>query len=279
MRTDSVSGRPSPCHSASPGSAAPSTGNMSAYGASIAVSGPPAKPSASESAPSSDRRGQEAGRDPARVAAADAGLGGEGAPQEPGGVGDGERRAEDHADQHDPAAEALEPGAVAVAGYAEQGAEHALLGHEPGQRRQRRPSMRPRAIAAPASTGAERPTPESRRRSRVPVWWSTIPTTMNRVALNSACATSIARPASAAARVPTLSDDHEETELADRAVGEQQLQVELPQRPPARRAASCPDPNEQQQPAPARRPRRTPGRAAPPGRPRPSPSQPRAGRR
>ena len=48
----------------------------------------------------------------------------------------------------------------------------------------------------------ERNTPESWRTSRVPDWWSMIPTTRNRVALNSPWASSIARPARAASGVP-----------------------------------------------------------------------------
>ncbi len=61
----------------------------------------------------------------------------------------------------------------------------------------------PARAAAAASTGADRPTPDSLRRSRVPVCLSTMPTTRNKAALKRACATSIATPASAAARVPT----------------------------------------------------------------------------
>ena len=62
----------------------------------------------------------------------------------------------------------------------------------------------PAMTAVPNSTGAERPTPDSARMSRVPAWWSTMPTTRNSVALNSAWASSIAIPARAVARVPTL---------------------------------------------------------------------------
>ena len=46
-------------------------------------------------------------------------------------------------------------------------------------------------------------TPDSLRTSRVPDWWSMMPTTRNRVALNSPWARSIARPASAASGVPS----------------------------------------------------------------------------
>lgn len=62
----------------------------------------------------------------------------------------------------------------------------------------------PASSATTASAGADRPTPESRRRSRVPVWRSTMPTTRKSTDLNRAWAPSIATPASAAARVPTL---------------------------------------------------------------------------
>ncbi|CAM5741963.1 hypothetical protein SHIRM173S_02197 [Streptomyces hirsutus] len=41
--------------------------------------------------------------------------------------------------------------------------------------------------------------------SRVPVWWSTIPTDRNSADLNAACASSITSPASAAVRVPAPS--------------------------------------------------------------------------
>lgn len=64
------------------------------------------------------------------------------------------------------------------------------------------------AIEAPASTatahthGIARPTALSERRSRPPAAWSTMPTTRNSAALNSACAGSMATPARAAASVP-----------------------------------------------------------------------------
>ena len=58
------------------------------------------------------------------------------------------------------------------------------------------------SVATVASTGAARPTPDRSRRSRVPASWSRMPTTRNSAALNSACATSIATPASAAFAVP-----------------------------------------------------------------------------
>ena len=63
--------------------------------------------------------------------------------------------------------------------------------------------------------------------SRVPVWWSMIPTTMNSAALNAACATSSAQPA-ASRRGGARAEQHDEqAELADRAEGEEQLEVVL----------------------------------------------------
>ncbi len=61
----------------------------------------------------------------------------------------------------------------------------------------------PATTAATATTGMDRPTPDSLRRSRVPALWSTIPTTRNRVDLNSAWEMSRASPPRAAARVPS----------------------------------------------------------------------------
>ena len=67
--------------------------------------------------------------------------------------------------------------------------------------------------------------------SRVPVWWSTMPTTMNSAALNDARGRAGGRtPAAVAAGVPDAEQHHQEAELADRAVGEQQLEVVLAQR-------------------------------------------------
>ena len=56
--------------------------------------------------------------------------------------------------------------------------------------------------ATTASTGIRAASPDSLVRSRVPVAWSMTPTLRNKVALNSACASSIARPAWPAALVP-----------------------------------------------------------------------------
>lgn len=58
------------------------------------------------------------------------------------------------------------------------------------------------STATPATYGRERPTPESRRRSRVPAAWSTMPVTRNSGALKRACPRIIAAAASAAFRLP-----------------------------------------------------------------------------
>ncbi|UMG92764.1 hypothetical protein [Nocardioides sp. TF02-7] len=73
---------------------------------------------------------------------------------------------------------------------------------------------------------------------------------MNSVALNNACATSIASPASAVARVPTLTTTREEPELADGPVGQQQLEVVLTQRPQAAEHHRDDAQREQQPPPP-----------------------------
>ena len=52
------------------------------------------------------------------------------------------------------------------------------------------------------SLGAMRPTPESRRMSRVPAWWSITPTARNRVALNRPWAMTMPMPAIAVSAVP-----------------------------------------------------------------------------
>ena len=57
-----------------------------------------------------------------------------------------------------------------------------------------------------------------------------MPTTMNAIALNRAWAMSSTIPACVAAVVPAPNEDDEEAELADRAIGEQQLEVVLAQR-------------------------------------------------
>ncbi len=58
------------------------------------------------------------------------------------------------------------------------------------------------APAAVASSGSERPTPDSRRKSREPVACSTAPTVMNRADLNTAWATSMTTPAAVTAPSP-----------------------------------------------------------------------------
>ena len=132
------------------------------------------------------------------------------------------------------AAAARTPGAVAAVDQVGQRLERGLLGREAERRRAARPSRPPATIAATGHHGHPRGRRRSaRRRSRVPAQWSTMPTTRNSVDLNSACATSSARPPSAAARVPMPHQHHEEAELAHGPVREQHLDVVLPQRPPA----------------------------------------------
>ena len=53
-----------------------------------------------------------------------------------------------------------------------------------------------------ARTGSRRPSPESRRRSRVPVAWSMTPTVRKSADLNSAWAMVIVRPAAASSWLP-----------------------------------------------------------------------------
>ena len=57
-------------------------------------------------------------------------------------------------------------------------------------------------VAIAASTGTRLPSWASLRMSRVPAAWSMMPTTMNSDALNSACASIIVMPASAASWLP-----------------------------------------------------------------------------
>ena len=62
------------------------------------------------------------------------------------------------------------------------------------------------AAPIPATTARareDRKTPESLRMSRVPAWWSMMPTTRNSVALKSPWASSMASPASAASGFPS----------------------------------------------------------------------------
>ncbi len=94
------------------------------------------------------------------------------------------------------------------------------------------PAIDPAATAATAST-APQPGPGrgSRRTSRVPRWWSTMPTTMKAAALKAPWASSITQPAVVGRRsAPAEHGDHQ-PELADRAEGEEQLEVVLAQRP------------------------------------------------
>ena len=74
--------------------------------------------------------------------------------------------------------------------------------------------------------------------SRVPVWWSTMPTTMNSAALNAAWATSSTQPAVVAAGVPAPNRIIMQAELADGAEREQQLEVVLAQRAEAAERAA-----------------------------------------
>ena len=57
-------------------------------------------------------------------------------------------------------------------------------------------------MATTNNMGAVRPTPESLRMSRVPAWWSMMPTLRNRVALNRPCAMTMPMPAIAVSAVP-----------------------------------------------------------------------------
>ena len=59
------------------------------------------------------------------------------------------------------------------------------------------------------------------------------PTTMNRAALNKACAHSIARPASIRSCPPPPTMHGDQAELADGAEGQDQLEVVLAHRAPA----------------------------------------------
>ena len=56
--------------------------------------------------------------------------------------------------------------------------------------------------ATTSSWGALPATPDSRRMSRVPAWWSMMPTVRNRVALNRPWAITMASPAMAVSAVP-----------------------------------------------------------------------------
>ena len=195
----STRGSPTPCHSESSGSWTPG-GNSSASGARSDVSGAPRKPSTSDSA----ARTTGAAMKPARgsgptpephLAVA------EGAPHEAGRVGRGEDRPDDHPDDEQPAARRTDPGAVAVAGDVDERDEHALLGDvadQRGETRHRRGGER-------RGDGEDRqPAGEAGQLAQVARagLWSITPTTRNRVALNNACASSRASPASIALRVP-----------------------------------------------------------------------------
>ena len=98
--------------------------------------------------------------------------------------------------------------------------------------------------------------------SRVPVWWSMIPTTMKSVALNAAWATSSIQPAVVAAGVPGAEQDHHEAELADGAEREEQLEVVLAQGAQAAEHHRGAADGEHERP-PAAGGRRTPGRSGP----------------
>src|SRR6478609_9128913 len=85
---------------------------------------------------------------------------------------------------------------------------------------------RPANVAGTATGSSRRPTPDSSRRSRVPVHLSTTPTVRKSVDLKRACAMTRASAESA--------DGDDEAELAHGAVGEEQLDVVLAQgTPPA----------------------------------------------
>ena len=112
--------------------------------------------------------------------------------------------------------------------------EARLLGHEARASAGRRPS-RPPATAAAAGHDGHRAgrRPASLRRSRVPALWSTMPTTRNSVALNSAWRDQQGEPAERGRPGADAHQHDEEAQLADGAVGQQHLDVVLPQRPPA----------------------------------------------
>ena len=70
------------------------------------------------------------------------------------------------------------------------------------------------------------------------VWWSTMPTTMNAIALNRAWARSRRMPGLRRRWRPGAEQHDEEAELAHRAEGEEQLEVVLAQCAAVRRRAS-----------------------------------------
>ena len=148
------------------------------------------------------------------------------APQpEPQPVRDRQHRA----DRRPRPARSSRPGVVQVPERLEPG----LFGDEAERTAAARPSTRRPARPRARSLAARGRRPDSRRRSRVPVAWSTTPTTRNSAALNSACATSMRQRPRARSPACRARRADEEAELADRAVREQQLEVVLPQRAPA----------------------------------------------
>ena len=161
------------------------------------------------------------------------GLGGEGAPHEARGVGDGEDGAERDAGHEQPAADAGQAGAVAVLGDVDQRHQHALLGEEAEERRQRRPSTAPPAPQTAATTGIG--TPDSGELAEVTGPGAVVDDADGEeqggleqgVRHEHRQAGERRRPGADAG------DHQQEPELAHRAVGEQELDVVLAERPPA----------------------------------------------
>ena len=186
--------------------------------------------------PEPERREQHRGRGERRPQRAHRGgrharLGGEGTPQEPRGVGDGERRPGDQRHQHEGARPGRHARGLAV-GQVEQRGEQGLLADEAQQRRQpghrgagerRRhrhrgelPSDAGELVhVAGARQGVDDADDEEQRGLE------------QRVRQEHRGAGERGRPAA------DREHHHQEPELADRAVGEQQLDVDLAQRPPA----------------------------------------------
>ena len=142
--------------------------------------------------------------------------------------------------------------------------------HRPWTQRQLRP---PRPSAR-----EDLKTPDSLRRSRVPDWWSMMPTTRNRVALKSPWASRSAESGERGVGSAQAHHHGEEAELAHRAVSKDQFDVGLPQRPvPAYQHRCQAQPKDQRQPVGGFRKTRVP--AGPRCRCRPSPWPQRAGMR
>ena len=159
-------------------------------------------------------------------------LGREGAPPEPQRVGDGDRRAEhDHGHQR-PGRQRRDAGAVAAEREVGEALQTGLLGNEaerrrqPGhrRRRQRRDTGEYRQPAAQAAEPAELAgaggvvhDPHDEEEGR----------------LEQGVGEQHGQPAEGGRLGAGADEQHQQAELADRPVGEQQLEVVLPQCPPA----------------------------------------------